>query len=318
VTRLRPLAPGWRATGLAAAALAALAALLVSCTGSSGGRPEPVAQSAPTPTALPAPMAADQPDLGASSTTTSSAPPSRPPWTRPRAAPTPRRTGSPAPPRRPVVVVLDPGHNGGNASHLDIIDTPVYAGNGRTKPCNTVGTSTLGGYWEHAFNFDVALRTRALLARRGVSVLLTRLTDTGVGPCVDARARFGNLHAAAAVVAIHADGAAPAGHGFHIIEAAVPPAGATTAAASRRLALSVRGRLLAESGLSYATYLAGGTGLDERSDIAGLNLSTRPAILVECGNMQNQHDAALQADPAGRERIARALADGILAFLGLR
>jgi N-acetylmuramoyl-L-alanine amidase len=215
-------------------------------------------------------------------------------------------------------VVLDPGHNGGNAAQPDVVGRRVSAGNGRTKPCNAVGAITAGGYQEHAFTFDVALRTRALLARRGVAVLLTRPNDTGVGPCVDARARFGNAHSAAAVVAIHADSAAPRGHGFHVVEAAATAAGASTIAASRRLALGVRARMLAESGLRYATYLAGGTGLDDRNDIAGLNLSTRPAILVECGNMRNRADAALQATPAGRARIARALADGILDFLRLR
>jgi len=215
------------------------------------------------------------------------------------------------------VVVLDPGHNGGNATHPDVINRPVPAGNGRTKACNTVGTQTAGGYPEHAFTLDVARRARALLVRRGVTVLLTRPDDSGVGPCVNARAAVGNRHHAAAVVAIHADGAPPAGHGFHVIAAASAPVGPATAAASHRLALSVRAHMLAESGLGYATYLAGGTGLHGRSDIAGLNLSTRPAILVECGNMQNPGDAARQSDPAGRQRIARALADGILAFLGV-
>jgi N-acetylmuramoyl-L-alanine amidase len=227
------------------------------------------------------------------------------------------RTAAPAGRAPKPVVVLDPGHNGANATHPDVINRPVAAGNGRTKACNTVGTQTADGYPEHAFTLDVARRARALLVRRGVTVLLTRPDDAGIGPCVDARASVGNRHRAAAVVAIHADGAPPAGHGFHVIAAATAPVGPATAAASHRLALSVRAHLLAESGLSYATYLAGGTGLHERSDIAGLNLSTRPAVLVECGNMRNRGDAARQSDPAGRQRIARALADGILAFLGL-
>jgi N-acetylmuramoyl-L-alanine amidase len=293
-------------------ALVAFTPLALSCNGPAL-RAEPAVRS--TSTVAPAPLVAAEPVPGGpSGSASASATPARP---SPPRRPASTRVRAQAPASRPVVV-LDPGHNGGNASHLDIIETPVYAGNGRTKPCNTIGASTLAGYPEHAFNFDVALRARALLARHGVTVLLTRPTDTGVGPCVDARARFGNAHAAAAVVAIHADGAAPAGHGFHVIEAAASPAGPATAAASSRLALALRSRLLAESGLGYATYLAGGTGLDERTDIAGLNLSTRPATLVECGNMQNAHDAALQSDPAGRDRIARAIADGILAFLGRR
>jgi N-acetylmuramoyl-L-alanine amidase len=297
----------------------AVAPLIAACAGR-GVPPVPAsAQSPPTPTVAPAPMAAGGPAPSTSSATLSATGTRVLP--RRHAHPPPGRSSasaSAARPRARPVVVLDPGHNGGNAAHPDVIGRTIYAGNGRTKPCNTVGAATAGGYQEHAFTFDVALRTRALLTRRGVTVLLTRSNDMGVGPCVDARARFGNAHASAAVVAIHADGAAPAGHGFHVIEAAWPAAGSRIAAAGRRLAVIVRARMRAESGLPYATYVAGGTGLDERADIAGLNLSTRPAILVECGNMRNPGDAALQTTATGRARIARAIAGGILDFLGIR
>jgi N-acetylmuramoyl-L-alanine amidase len=213
-------------------------------------------------------------------------------------------------------VVLDPGHDGGNAAHAAEIGRPVDAGNGRTKPCNTVGASTTGGYPEHAFAWDVALRARALLAARGVTVVLTRPTDTGVGPCVDVRGRFGARVRADAVVSVHADGAAPGGSGFHVIEAAGAPAGLPVAAASHRLAVAVHGALLSGSGLRLATYVAGGDGFDARTDLAGLTLSTRPTVVVEAGNMRNAGDAALQESAAGRQRIAAALTSGILAYLG--
>jgi N-acetylmuramoyl-L-alanine amidase len=304
-------------TAAAVAGALALAAAVAGCAGASVPTAEPVAQQAPTPTVTVGP---DGYPEGYEAPLDTATVPSvmAAPVTHPRPTRTASRSAAPPVVRaagRPVVV-LDPGHNGGNASHPELISRLVPAGYGRTKPCNTVGASTFAGYPEHAFTFDVALRVRALLVQRGITVLLTRPTDTGVGPCVDARARFGNAHAAAAVVAIHADGADPAGHGFHVIEAAGDPDGPAVAAASHRLALGMRQVMLAESGLSYATYLANGTGLFDRTDIAGLNLSTRPAILVECGNMQNAHDAALESDPAGRQRIARALADGIVRFLG--
>src|SRR5687767_6671363 len=59
-----------------------------------------------------------------------------------------------------IVIALDPGHNGGNAAHAAEIRQPVWIGNGY-KPCNQVGTSTVSGYPEHAFTFDVALRVKA-------------------------------------------------------------------------------------------------------------------------------------------------------------
>src|SRR5262249_53872830 len=87
-----------------------------------------------------------------------------------------------------VVVVLDPGHNGGNASHPEIINRQVPAGFGQTKACNTTGTATDAGYSEHAFNWAVASLVRQLLTQHGVTVVMTRNNDTGVGPCVNVRA----------------------------------------------------------------------------------------------------------------------------------
>ncbi len=212
-------------------------------------------------------------------------------------------------------MVLDPGHDGGNAAHPEVVDRPVEAGRGRRKPCNTVGASTAAGYPEHAFTWDVTVRARRLLAARGVRVVLTRTDDRGVGPCVDVRGRVGNALRADAVVSVHADGAGRSDSGFHVIEAARPPAGPAVAGSSRRLALAVRAALRAGSGLPYASYAAGGDGLGARDDLAALNLSTRPSVVVECGNMRNPGDAAVLSTAAGRQRIAAALAAGVLAYL---
>lgn len=290
-----------------------------------GDRTRPVALPEPLPAPTPTVTAAPVPGGGQRATPEVASPRRHRPGgaarraaggTHPATPPaTDRSRGTVARRLAGLVVVLDPGHNGGNAAHPDIINRSVPAGLGQTKACNTVGAETAAGYPEHAFNFDVALRARRLLAARGLTVLLTRADDVGVGPCVDARAQFGNAHAAAAVVSIHGDGADAAGTGFHVIEPGVPQHDPVVAGATHDLALAVRAALLAESGLGYATYTGGGQGLDHRSDLAGLNLSTRPAILVECGNMRNAADAAKMTSPAGRQRIARALADGILAAL---
>lgn len=308
--------------GVRLGTLAAVLCLAAGCAGAGNRVPQAVAQAAPTPTGTPAPAPTATVPAAAGAVPATSRPrvASRPagsatPGRSPSGHPTSQPPVTDAAPPSGLVVVLDPGHNGGNADHPDVINRQVDAGLGQTKACNTVGAETDGGYPEHAFNFDVALRTRQLLVARGLTVLLTRPDDSGVGPCVDARARFGNSHDAAAVVSIHADGAPPAGTGFHVIEATGAPGGSAVAAGTRQLALSVRAAMLAESGFGYATYTAGGVGLDHRSDLGGLNLSTRPSILVECGNMRNAADAARITGPAGRQRIAQALADGILKAL---
>jgi len=229
-------------------------------------------------------------------------------------------TGTPEPPPAaaggPVagapVVVLDAGHNGGNTAHRAEIARPVPDGRGGTKPCNTTGTATAAGYPEHAFNFDVAQRTERLLEAAGVRVVLTRPDDSGVGPCVDVRGTAGQRANAAAVVAIHADGAAPSGSGFHVALAS-PPLNPAQAGPARALGAALHDALRG-AGFHESTYL-GERGISLRPDLAGLNLATRPAALVECANMRNPGDAAVVSSADGRQRYATALAAGIIAYL---
>jgi N-acetylmuramoyl-L-alanine amidase len=231
------------------------------------------------------------------------------------AAPSPSPSPSVATP--PVaagkVVVLDPGHNGGNAAHPAEINRKVPAGRGQTKPCNTTGTATNAGYPEHAFTFDVAQRVGQALAGRGIRVVTTRQNDTGAGPCVDRRAAIGNEANADAVVSIHADGSnAPGATGFHVAYSS-PPLNAAQGAPSTRLAQTLR-NTLRTSGFSTSNYI-GGEGLSPRADLGGLNLSTRPVALVECGNMRNTAEAARMTSAEGRQQFAAAIAAAIEAYL---
>jgi N-acetylmuramoyl-L-alanine amidase len=212
------------------------------------------------------------------------------------------------------VVVLDPGHDGGNASHPAEIDRQVPAG-GFTKACDTTGTQTAGGYPEHAFTFDVALRVATLLRGQGLTVVLTRPDDAGVGPCVDERAAIGNRAGAAAVVSIHADGGPADGRGFHVLEpVGGPGAVAAIVAPSARLGLDLRDAFRSGTPMPTSTYV-GSDGLMVRGDLAGLNLSTVPKVFIECGNMRNGTDAALLGDPAFRQQAAQAIAAGIARFV---
>jgi N-acetylmuramoyl-L-alanine amidase len=213
--------------------------------------------------------------------------------------------------------VLNPGHNGGNAGNPAAINRQVPAGFGQYKACDTTGTETNAGYSEHAFNWDVSLRVRTILQARGVAVIMTRPSDSGVGPCVDERARIGNQRGVAAVVSIHADGAPTSGHGFHVCEDSLQPGGPAVAAASHRLTVAMHDALLGGSGMTTSTYL-GSNGYYPRADLAGLNLATVPATFLEIGNMRNPGDASIQTSAGGRQRIAAVLASGILSWLGRR
>jgi N-acetylmuramoyl-L-alanine amidase len=221
------------------------------------------------------------------------------------------------PPMVGEVVAIDPGHDGGNAADPAFIDQPIDNGNG-TESCDTVGTETASGYSEHAFNSDVGTRLEALLQAEGATVVMTRATDTGVGPCVNVRAAIGNAAGADAAVAIHADGGPVSGRGFDVIEPGpvVSSISNNTAVvpASAQLAATVRTAFAADTGEPTSDY-SGSDGIDQRTDLGGLNLTTVPKVLIECANMQNAVDAALTESPTWRQQAAQGLADGITAFL---
>ncbi len=231
------------------------------------------------------------------------------------ADPAARSATSPAPTTSPAtgglaatVVTIDPGHNGGNASHPAAINRQVDAGGGRRKACDTTGTETSDRRLsEHAFTLDVARRLQRQLEADGVRVVMTRTTDRGVGPCIDRRAAIGNAARSDAAISIHADGGPPTGRGFHVIRPkGVRGQSRALLATSDLLARRVRSALRAK-GYRPASYI-GTAGLDLRDDLGGLNLSQVPKVLVELGNMRNRADARLLKQSAQRERMAEALA----------
>jgi N-acetylmuramoyl-L-alanine amidase len=213
-----------------------------------------------------------------------------------------------------VVIALDPGHNGGNATHRTQINRLVWIGNGR-KACNTVGTTTVSGYPEHRFTFAVASRVKARLVALGATVYLTRANDIGVGPCVDVRGKFGAKVHADLTVSIHGDGSISSHRGFFVMKPGLIR-GYTDdiLARSATLAVAVR-KGLVSAGLPVANYYAR-NGIVTRTDLGTLNMSDVPVVMVELGNMKNRVDAARMKTAAGRDKYAVGLVAGIRLFLG--
>jgi N-acetylmuramoyl-L-alanine amidase len=300
---------------LAAASFAVLT--VAACTSGAGTQGRSTGSATPRPTSPgPTSSARIQSATTAPQSPTPTRTPTRTPTIRPTATSSPTLALQMPQVAAGLTVVLNPGHNGGNAAHPAEINRQVPAGYGGYKACDTTGTNTDAGYPEHAFNWDVALRVRAILRAHGVHVVMTRPDDSGVGPCVDERAAIGNEAGVAAVVSIHADGAPASGHGFHVNQDSRRPDGATAATARRSIELgrALHAALESSSGLVPSTYI-GTDGYFYRSDLAGLNLATNPATFLELGNMRNSGDAVLQTSAAGRQRIASAIALGILVFL---
>lgn len=223
-------------------------------------------------------------------------------------------TPSPAKPLAGKVIVIDPGHNGGNYRHPEIVNKKVNVLT-EWKACDTTGTSTNDGYSEAAFTWDVANRMVKVLRAKGATVRLTRDSNTGVGPCITQRAAIGNKAHANAAISVHADGAAASGHGFHVIipkkiNGPVDP----VVAQSKKLGIAVRDAYTSGTGVPYSNYL-GRDGLDFRSDLGGLNLSTVPKVFIETGNMRNARDAAKLKSPSFRQRIAVSIVQGLQEYL---
>lgn len=230
-------------------------------------------------------------------------------------------TGSPSPsspstsiaPLAGMTIVIDPGHNGQNYAHPEIVNRQVDVLT-KTKACDTTGTETNAGYAEHAFNWDLASRLATTLRKQGSTVVLTRDSDDGVGPCITERAAIGNREQADAAISLHADGAASSGRGFHVIMPG--PVGPNDAIVepSARLGRAIRDTFAEDTGQPYANYIAE-NGLDTRTDLGGLNLSTVPKVFLECGNMRNATDARKFTDPQWRQQAAEAIAAGMVDYL---
>ncbi|HTT93237.1 MAG TPA: N-acetylmuramoyl-L-alanine amidase [Solirubrobacterales bacterium] len=214
------------------------------------------------------------------------------------------------------VVGIDPGHNGGNFGDPGFIDRPVW--NGREmEACDTTGTETDGGYTEARFNFEVASYLRADLIAEGAKVVMTRRTNHGVGPCIDRRARILDKAGADVAIDIHADGGPPGGRGVAILTPVPDGPNDHVIAASKRFGRILLKRYTKLTGIPVSDY-DGTAGFAPRDNLAGLNLTTVPKVLIECVNMRNATDAARLVKPSFQRLAAKSMAAAITAFLRRR
>jgi len=228
------------------------------------------------------------------------------------AAPARAAAGSPLP-LAGEVVGIDPGHNGRNFTDPSFLDRQVW--NGREQEdCDTTGTATDGGYTEAQFNFQVAGYLRADLVKAGARVVMTRTSNDGIGPCVTERAAIINASHADVAVDIHADGAPSTGRGFTVLEPVADGPNDGVIASSGRFAADVKAAMLTGTAMPVSNY-DGTNGTKLRDDLAGLNLTTVPKILIEVGNMKNPTDAAMLTSAAFQQQVAGVLLRAITMFL---
>jgi N-acetylmuramoyl-L-alanine amidase len=193
-----------------------------------------------------------------------------------------------------ALICLDPGH--GTAPEVAVEREPIAPGSSTTKVKDAGGAPGEG-----PVVLAIAKRTRALLLARGYRVVMTRTRDAYRGGNVQ-RAQFCNRHGAALMLRIHADGSGDASRSG---AATLYPPGRP---ASLRAARVVQRELVRATG-------AHDLGLVARTDLTGFNWARVPVVLVETGFMTNPRERALLRSAAYRLRIARGLAEGVVAFV---
>ena len=211
------------------------------------------------------------------------------------------------------IIGIDPGHNGRNYTDPTFINHLIW--NGREwEACDTTGTETDGGYTEAKFNWLVATDLARILRRDGAKVVMTRTNNHGVGPCVNRRARILDRAHANVSIDIHADGGPPGGRGFTVLEPVRDHVNRKVIKSSWRFGRDVHRAFLRYTPIRVSDYY-GHNGYIARPDLAGLNLTTMPKVLIECGNMRNSKDAKLLTSARVQRKIAWALSRAIISFL---
>jgi len=134
---------------------------------------------------------------------------------------------------------------------------------------------------------------------------------------VTTRAAIINRAHANVAIDIHADGGPADGRGFAILEPVADGPNDRVIGASKKFGHDLLERYRAVTKMPVSTYDGVG-GITFRDDLAGLNLTTVPKVLIECGNMRNATDAALLIRSSFQKLAAKAFTEAITQYLTAR
>ena len=178
-----------------------------------------------------------------------------------------------------LTVIVDPGHGGKDAG--------VPGGGVSNRP-------------EKVIVLAISREMIRGLTARGATTIATRTTDVFV--TLDARAKLADQHRADLFVSVHADSVPDAG-----------VRGGTIYIGRQASQHSLRAAECIQAALAQAGIKCRGI---RRQDFRVLVGHSRPAVLVECGYLTNAQDARNLNTTSYQARFARALVEGIAAFLG--
>jgi N-acetylmuramoyl-L-alanine amidase len=170
-------------------------------------------------------------------------------------------------------VVVDPGHGG-------------------KKP----GAQSVLGYWEKGVNLEISHKLAQHLRKAGVNVVMTRENDSHV--TLEGRAALANRINADLFVSIHCNTISKSSYrGFIIFTAR--SASWTSKKTAKNISRSLSKVNVPSRGL-------------QNQDFKVLVQTRCPAVLVECGFMTNHEEARLLTESWYQDKLARAIADGII------
>ncbi len=194
---------------------------------------------------------------------------------------------------RGFILIVEPLTGGRPGALLIVLD----AGHGGKDPGATAHPKTVKNpLVEKVLTLDIALRLKSLLEKAGFQVVMTRSDDTYV-PLAD-RVALANSLQADAFISIHINAHPRPGEKCGVEVYYWSPQ-------SRVLAEALYSRLL--------TLGRGGNGVRVRQFYV-VHHTTMPSALAENCYINHPEDAALLQQPSFRQKIARALFQGILDF----
>ncbi|WP_017718378.1 N-acetylmuramoyl-L-alanine amidase [Kamptonema formosum] len=197
----------------------------------------------------------------------------------PTRLPLPARTNLPSTtPRRAndrVVVVVDPGHGGGDAGAIGI-----------------------GGLREKDIVLDISRQVAAILEQQGLQAVLSRQDDREID--LEPRVQLADRVNATLFVSIHANAIDMTRPDVNGIETYYYDSGYDMARTIHNSVLQATGA--PDRGVRSARFYV-------------LRKTSMPAVLVEVGFVTGAEDAPKLADPAYRTRLAQAIARGVMQYV---
>ena len=251
-------------------------------------------------------------------------------------------TTKPAPPPAPSGKSASPVVRPASASKPAALSVVLDAGHGGVD-------SGMSSRWvvEKEVTLDVALRVRNFLTQRGVKVIMVRSTDTQLSTDkrtdLEDRSKLARAGTVNAYVSIHVNSGGSVASGIEtyyfgstlgsskrsnaVRENGGGSIGQELTRQASNTAQTLMGDLLSQAKLAFSaqlarsvqTHLIGMTGADDRGVLSDafyvIRNPTVPAILTEIGFGSNPDEGAKLAQAGYRDRVAGAIATGILKFL---